>query len=45
MSKFGEAFGRMELSDTAQKAILYGDYGYFDNKRNYAFATSRAHAE
>ena len=45
MSKFGEAFGRMELSDTVQKAILYGDYGYFDDKRNYAFATSRAHAE
>ena len=45
MNKFGEAFGRMELSDTAQKAILYGDYGYFDDKRNYAFATSRAHAE
>ena len=45
ISKFGEAFGRMELSDTAQKAILYGDYGYFDDKRNYAFATSRAHAE
>ena len=45
MSKFGEAFGRMELSDTAQKAILYGDYGYFDDQRNYAFATSRAHAE
>lgn len=45
MSKFGEAFGRMVLSDTAQKAILYGDYGYFDDKRNYAFATSRAHAE
>ena len=45
MSKFGEAFGRMELSDTAQKAILYGNYGYFDDKRHYAFATSRAHAE
>lgn len=45
ISKFGEAFGRMELSDTVQKAILYGDYGYFDDKRNYAFATSRAHAE
>lgn len=44
-SKFGEAFGRMQLSDTVQKAILYGDYGYFDDKRNYAFATSRAHAE
>ena len=45
ISKFGEAFGRMRLSDSTQKAVLYGDYGYFDNKRNYAFATSRAHAE
>ena len=45
VSKFGEAFGRMRLSDSLQKAILYGDYGYFDDKRNYAFATSRAHAE
>lgn len=42
--QFGEAFGRMELADTAQKATLYGDYGYFDNPRNYAFATSRAYA-
>lgn len=41
----GEAFGHMILTDTAQKAVLYGDYGYFDNPRNYAFATSRAHAE
>ena len=45
ISKFGEAFGRMRLSDSMQKAVLYGDYGYFDDKRNYAFATSRAHAE
>ena len=45
ISKFGEAFGRMWLSDSMQKAVLYGDYGYFDDKRNYAFATSRAHAE
>lgn len=35
----------MRLSDSTQKAVLYGDYGYFDDKRNYAFATSRAHAE
>ena len=32
-------------TDTAQKATLFGDYGYFDNPKNYAFATSRAHAE
>ena len=44
-AKFGEAFGRMELEDTAQRAILFGDYGFFDDKRNYAFATSRAYAE
>lgn len=41
---FGEAFGSMELHDTLQKASLYGDYGYFDTKRNYGFATSRAYA-
>ena len=44
-AKFGEAFGRMELEDTTQRAILFGDYGFFDDKRNYAFATSRAYAE
>lgn len=43
-TKFGEAFGRMEISDTAQRAQLFGDYGYFDDKRRYAFATSRAFA-
>lgn len=45
MSKFGEAFGRMHLTDTAQRAQLFGEYGYFDNQRNYAFASLRAHAE
>jgi hypothetical protein len=44
-AKIGEAFGRMELSDTAQKATLFGDYGFFDDKRSYAFSTYRAHAE
>ncbi len=43
-ARSGEAFGRMELIDTAQKSNLYGDYGFFDNKRHYAFATSRAYA-
>ncbi len=43
-ARSGEAFGRMELIDTLQKSNLYGDYGFFDNKRHYAFATSRAYA-
>lgn len=43
-SRYGEAFGAMELIDTAQRANLYGDYGYFEAERNYAFATSRARA-
>ncbi len=42
-AKSGEAFGNMELIDTVQKSNLYGDYGFFDNKRHYAFATSRAY--
>lgn len=43
-TRFGEAFGRMELHDTLQRSSLYGDYGYFDAERSYAFATSRAYA-
>ncbi len=43
-TRFGEAFGQMELHDTARKASLYGDYGYYDAERNYGFATSRAYA-
>ena len=45
VGKFGEAFGRMHLTDTVQRAQLFGEYGYFDDKRSYAFATLRAHAE
>lgn len=43
-ARFGEAFGAMILQDTLQKATLYGDYGYFDDSRRYAFATNRAYA-
>lgn len=43
-TKFGEAFGEMELHDTLQRVSLYGDYGYFDSERDYGFATSRAYA-
>lgn len=43
-TRFGEAFGQMEIHDTLQRASLYGDYGYFESERSYAFATSRAYA-
>ncbi len=40
---FGEAFGDMILTDTINRSSLYGDYGYFDEKKDYAFATQRAY--
>lgn len=42
--KTGEAFGRMLILDTIQKVELHGDYGYFDQVKNYAFVTGRAYA-
>lgn len=44
ITKRGEAFGQMEIADTAQRIRLFGDYGFFDDGRNYAFASSRAYA-
>lgn len=44
IARRGEAFGRMELSDTVQRVSLFGDYGFFDDGRSYAFASSRAYA-
>jgi lipopolysaccharide export system protein LptA len=41
---FGEAFGNMILNDTVKKLILMGDYGYFDDMRQFAFATDSAQA-
>lgn len=38
----GEAFGNMILRDTTQKAILEGNYGYFNNPDGFAFATDSA---
>lgn len=38
----GEAFGRISLRDTTQKAILEGNYGYFNNADGFAFATDSA---
>lgn len=38
----GEAFGNMSLRDTTQKAILEGQYGYFNDPEGIAFATDSA---
>lgn len=41
---YGEAFGRMELTDSVHSTILDGDYGYHNEKENRSFATKRARA-
>ena len=38
----GEAFGNISIIDTAQKTILTGHYGYYDEKTEFAFATDSA---
>ena len=39
---FGEAFGNIFLHDTIEKVILTGQYGYYEEKNEYAFATNSA---
>ncbi|MCL1933115.1 MAG: hypothetical protein FWF53_04795 [Candidatus Azobacteroides sp.] len=39
---FVEAFGDMILNDTVKKIIIMGDYGYYDEKNDFAFATDSA---
>lgn len=39
---FIEAFGDMVLNDTVKKFILLGDYGYYDENIQFAFATDSA---
>ncbi len=39
---FAEAFGHMFLQDTAQHIILEGQYGFYNEKIEYAFATDSA---
>lgn len=41
---FGEVFGNMYLEDTIQKIILTGDYGFYNERTDYAMATKRARA-
>ncbi len=38
----GEAFGNMALCDTTQKVTLEGNYGYYNEQTQYAFATDSA---
>lgn len=39
---FGEAFGNMCLRDTTEKVMLLGEYGFYNEKTEYAFATDSA---
>lgn len=38
----GEVFGNMFLQDRAQKAILQGNYGYYEEQTEYGMATDMA---
>lgn len=40
----GEVFGDMFLEDKTQKAILRGNYGYYNEKTEYGMATDLAYA-
>lgn len=40
----GEAFGNIEMKDTAQSIILRGHYGFHNEKTQYSFVTKRAYA-
>ncbi len=39
---FGEAFGNMILTDSANRSSLMGDYGFYDELRDSAFVTGNA---
>ncbi len=38
----GEAFHNMVMKDTINKNMMTGEYGYYDEKTKYAFATDKA---
>lgn len=40
----GEVFGDMFLEDKAQKSIICGNYGYYEERTEYGMATDRAYA-
>lgn len=39
---YGEAFGSMELTDIDNKAMVCGDYGYYNELRDSSYVTGRA---
>ncbi len=39
---FGEAFGNMHMVDSLQSIIMEGQYGYYNEKTDYTFATDSA---
>lgn len=39
---YGEAFGNMELTDIDNSAMVCGDYGYYNERRDSSFVTGRA---
>ena len=43
-SGFGTVHGNMVLQDTAQKVILHGNYGYYNEETEFALATDSAFA-
>lgn len=40
---YGEVFGHMHLQDTTDHVILIGNYGYYNELKNYALATDSAY--
>lgn len=40
--KYGEAFGNVEMNDTLNKVVLFGEYCYSNELTGYAFATDSA---
>lgn len=41
---YGEVFGNMFLQDTTNHIILRGNYGFYDEKSDYSFATDSAYS-
>jgi lipopolysaccharide export system protein LptA len=42
MNNYTEAFGNMFLDDTVRRAIITGNYGFYDGASEFAFATDSA---
>ena len=39
---FGEVFGNMVMNDSVRRVVMEGQYGYYDEKSEFAFATDSA---